>query len=122
MKTLIVEDNEFNRDILERRLRRRGFEVFCAVDGEDGVDKAIELRPDVILMDVNLPIMSGWDATRAIKADPASQHIPVIALTARAFKSDIEESFAAGCDAYEPKPVDFDRLLETIARVTRDRF
>lgn len=110
-KVLIVEDNEMNRDMLTRRLKRKGFEIEIAVDGEEGIRKAAELLPDLILMDMSLPIRDGWSATRFLKDDPATCGIPVIALTAHAMSSDREKAMEAGCDDYDTKPVDLNRLL-----------
>jgi two-component system, cell cycle response regulator DivK len=110
-KVLLVEDNEMNRDMLSRRLFRRGHEVVIAEDGLLGVALARSARPDIILMDMSLPVMDGWEATRQIKADPATRQIPVIALTAHAMAGDEEKAMAAGCDGYETKPVDLNRLL-----------
>lgn len=110
-KVLLVEDNEMNRDMLSRRLFRRGHEVIIAEDGQAGVNLARSARPDIILMDMSLPIMDGWEATRQIKADPNTQRIPVIALTAHAMAGDEEKAMAAGCNGYETKPVDLNRLL-----------
>lgn len=110
-RILIVEDNEMNRDMLSRRLQRRGFEILFADDGEAGVVTARSQLPDLILMDMSLPILDGWDATRYLKADRATQLIPVIALTAHAFDGQREKALAAGCDDFETKPVDLDRLL-----------
>ncbi|MCZ6890011.1 MAG: response regulator [Gammaproteobacteria bacterium] len=116
-KILIVEDNEMNRDMLSRRLMRKGFEVEIAVDGQAGVDMAISTAPDVVLMDLNLPVIDGWEATRRLKADPATQKIPVIALTAHAMQGDAQKALAVGCDDYDTKPVNFKRLLEKIEHV-----
>ncbi len=113
-KLLLVEDNEMNRDMLSRRLLRRGYEVVIAVDGAEGVALAGSESPDLILMDMTLPIMSGWDATRAIKSASETSSIPVIALTALAMVGDREQALAAGCDDYDTKPVDLTRLLEKI--------
>lgn len=113
-KILLVEDNEMNRDMLSRRLERKGFEVVIAVDGQAGVELASSSNPDLILMDLSLPVMDGWEATRCIKADPATQKIPVIALTAHAMAGDEQKALEAGCDAYDTKPVDFKRLLGKI--------
>ena len=110
-KILLVEDNEMNRDMLSRRLTRNGFEVAIAVDGQQGVEMATSERPDVILMDMSLPVMDGWEATRRVKADPATRAIPVIALTANALVEDREKAMAAGCDDYDTKPVELPRLL-----------
>lgn len=117
-KLLLVEDNEDNRDMLSRRLERKGFVVTLAVDGQDGVNKAQEVLPDIILMDMSLPIMDGWEATRTLKSSTETENIPVIALTAHAMSSDREKAIGAGCDDYDTKPVDFKRLLEKIAKLT----
>jgi two-component system cell cycle response regulator DivK len=114
MKILLVEDNEMNRDMLSRRLQRRGYEVDLAVDGEQGVAMAQAVAPDLILMDMSLPVMDGWEATRRLKEDPATQHIPIIALTAHAMSGDREKALAAGCDDYDTKPTDLPRLLAKI--------
>jgi len=113
-KILLVEDNEMNRDMLTRRLQRQGFEVVCAVDGPSGVKAAAEERPDLILMDVALGEMDGWEATQLIKAAPAAADIPVIALTAHALASDRQKSIEIGCAEFETKPVDLTRLLKKI--------
>ena len=113
-KILLVEDNEMNLDMLSRRLERRGYEVLIATDGATGVNIAKNDKPDLILMDMSLPIMDGWEATRRIKADNDMKHIPVIALTAHAIAGDREKALAAGCDEYESKPVKFPRLLAKI--------
>ena len=115
-KILLVEDNEMNRDMLSRRLERKGFEVIIAVDGQQGVDLAGSESPALILMDLSLPIIDGWEATRLIKADPATQNIPVIALTAHAMAGDEQKAREAGCDDYDTKPVDIKRLLEKIGK------
>ncbi|MDH5601991.1 MAG: response regulator [Gammaproteobacteria bacterium] len=117
-KILLVEDNEDNRDMLSRRLERKDFTVTLAVDGQDGVDKASSEKPDIILMDMSLPVMDGWQATRILKNNPDTACIPVIALTAHAMSSDREKALEAGCDDYDTKPVDFPRLLEKIAQLT----
>jgi two-component system cell cycle response regulator DivK len=114
MKILLVEDNEMNRDMLSRRLIRRGFEVPMAVDGQLAIDMSVSELPDLILMDISLPVVNGWDATRAIRANPATAKIPIIALTANANESDRSAALAAGCDDYDTKPVDVVRLLEKI--------
>jgi CheY-like chemotaxis protein len=114
MKILLVEDNEMNRDMLSRRLQRRGYEVDLAVDGQQGVAMAQGAAPDLILMDMSLPVMDGWEATRRLKEDPATQHIPIIALTAHAMSGDREKALAAGCDDYDTKPTDLPRLLAKI--------
>ena len=119
-KILLVEDNEMNRDMLSRRLERRGYEVVLAVDGAEGVDKAGTEAPALILMDMSLPVVDGWDATRRIKAAPATRAIPVIALTAHAMSGDREKAVEAGCDDFDTKPVDLARLLGKIeALLTR---
>jgi CheY-like chemotaxis protein len=111
---LLVEDNEMNRDMLSRRLVRKGFRVVIAVDGAEGVAMANSATPDLILMDMDLPVLDGWEATRRIKAEPATQAIPVIALTAHAMAGDREKALTWGCDDFEPKPVDFARVLDKI--------
>ena len=116
-KVLIVEDNEMNRDMLSRRLQRRGYAVLIAEDGERGVAVATAERPDLILMDMSLPVLDGWEATRRLKADPATRPIPVIALTAHAMSTDRERVFEAGCDDYDTKPVELPRLLEKMERL-----
>jgi CheY-like chemotaxis protein len=116
-KILLVEDNEMNRDMLSRRLERKGFEVLIAVDGQAGVDMASTTSPDIILMDLSLPVMDGWEATRRIKADPVTQGIPVIALTAHAMKEDEQKARDAGCDDYDTKPVNLNRLLDKIGNL-----
>jgi len=113
-KILLVEDNEMNRDMLSRRLERKEFEVIIAVDGQAGVNMAATESPDLILMDLSLPVIDGWEATRQIKADPATQSIPVIALTAHAMAGDEQKALAAGCDDYDTKPVNLKRLLDKI--------
>ena len=113
-KILIVEDNEMNRDMLSRRLERKGYEVAIAVDGEAGVRMTADLSPDVVLMDMSLPILDGWEATRQLKADEATRNIPVIALTAHAMAGDEQKAREAGCDDYDTKPVNFKRLLGKI--------
>jgi CheY-like chemotaxis protein len=113
-KILIVEDNEMNRDMLSRRLERKGYQVVMAVDGGEGVDKAASEMPDIILMDMSLPVLDGWEATRRVKADPATARIPVIALTAHAMAGDRDKTIEAGCDDYDTKPIDLPRLLGKI--------
>jgi len=113
-KILLVEDNEMNRDMLSRRLARKGFEVEIAVDGQEGVTMAGESHPDLILMDMSLPIMDGWEATRKIKANENTKKIPVIALTAHAMSDDKSKALDAGCDDYDTKPIDLERLLGKI--------
>lgn len=113
-KLLLVEDNEDNRDMLSRRLIRKGYEVVCAGDGAEGVALAGSAAPDLILMDMSLPVLDGWEATRQIKAAHATLMVPVIALTAHAMAGDREKAVAAGCDDYDTKPVEFPRLLQKI--------
>jgi CheY-like chemotaxis protein len=113
-KILLVEDNEMNRDMLSRRLARKGYVIVCAVDGTEGVALAAAEAPDLILMDMSLPVMDGWEATRRIKADEATQRIPVIALTAHAMDGDEQKARDAGCDDYDTKPIDLPRLLAKI--------
>jgi CheY-like chemotaxis protein len=116
-KVLLVEDNEMNRDMLSRRLIRRGYEVVFAVDGQQGVDMAQSERPDIILMDMSLPVMDGWEATKRVKSDAATRAVPVIGLTAHAMSGDREKAIEAGCDDYDTKPVELDRLIEKIERL-----
>ena len=116
-RVLLVEDNEMNRDMLSRRLTRRGFEVIFAVDGQQGVDLARSERPDIILMDMSLPVLDGWEATRRVKADDATRSVPVIGLTAHAMSGDYERAIEAGCDDYDTKPVELDRLIGKIERL-----
>ncbi len=111
-KILLVEDNELNRDMLTRRLTKRGYDVLIAVDGAEGIALAKSERPDLILMDMSLPVMHGWDATRELKANTETKAIPVIALTAHAMEGDREKALEAGCDDFDVKPVDLPRLLE----------
>jgi two-component system cell cycle response regulator DivK len=113
-KLLLVEDNEMNRDMLSRRLQRRGYEVVIAVDGQEGVALARSETPDLILMDMSLPVMDGWEATRQLKAASETMSIPVIALTAHAMSGDREKAMEAGCDDYDAKPIDLPRLLAKI--------
>ncbi|MFB8794101.1 MAG: response regulator [Microcoleus sp.] len=119
-KILLVEDNEMNRDMLSRRLTRKGHEVFIAVDGAEGVSMAIAKVPDLILMDMSLPVLDGWQATQQIKAAPETSTIPVIALTAHAMAGDREKCLAAGCDDYDTKPVEFPRLLGKIETLLKE--
>ena len=116
-KVLLVEDNEMNRDMLSRRLIRRGFQVVFAMDGQQGIDLARSERPDVILMDMSLPIVDGWEASRRLKADDATRSVPVIGLTAHAMSGDREKAIEAGCDDYDTKPVELDRLIGKIERL-----
>jgi CheY-like chemotaxis protein len=113
-KILLVEDNEMNRDMLSRRLQHRGYEVLTAVDGESGLALTQSNAPALVLMDMSLPGIDGWEATRRLKADPATRAIPVIALTAHAMAGDREQALAAGCDDFDIKPIDLDRLLGKI--------
>ena len=119
-KILLVEDNEMNWDMLSRRLRRKGYEVVIAVDGEQGVAMAVSEAPDLVLMDLGLPVLDGWEATRRIKAAPETQYIPVIALTSHAMVGDRERALEAGCDDYDTKPIEFQRLLEKIAALLEE--
>jgi len=114
-KILYVEDNEDNIYMLTNRLTRRGYELVIARDGQEGIDKALAERPALILMDLNLPVMDGWEATRRLKASDATRHIPVIALSAHAMSGDRDKALAAGCDDYDTKPVELPRLLQKIA-------
>ena len=116
-KILLVEDNEMNRDMLSRRLIRRGFQVVFAMDGQQGVDLARSEQPDIILMDMSLPVIDGWEATRRVKADDATRSVPVIGLTAYAMAGDREKAIEAGCDDYDTKPVELDRLIGKIERL-----
>ena len=113
-KILLVEDNEMNRDMLSRRLQRRGYEVVTAVDGESGLTMTKAEMPALVLMDMSLPGLDGWEATRQLKADPTTRAIPVIALTAHAMAGDREKALAVGCDDFDIKPIDLDRLLGKI--------
>ncbi len=114
MKVLLVEDNEMNRDMLSRRLKKRGFDVVMAIDGQQGVDMANAETPDIILLDMSLPVMDGWTAARQLKSNSSTKDLPIIALTAHAMSGDREKAMEAGCDDYDTKPVDFKRLLEKI--------
>ena len=114
VKILLVEDNEMNRDMLSRRLLRNGFEVVMAVDGQQAIDMATSETPAIILMDMSLPVIDGWEATRQVKANPETQKIPVIALTAHAMSEDEAKARAAGCDDFDTKPVDIARLVGKI--------
>jgi two-component system, cell cycle response regulator DivK len=114
-KILLVEDNEMNRDMLSRRLQRQGYEVVVAVDGQQGVDLAHAEAPSVVLMDMSLPVLDGWEATRRLKAAPDTRDIPILALTAHAMAGDRDQALAAGCDDYDTKPIELPRLLEKIA-------
>ncbi|MBG0794115.1 response regulator [Methylocystis sp. H62] len=114
VKILLVEDNEMNRDMLSRRLRRNGYEVVIAIDGQQGVDMAAAESPDLILMDMSLPVIDGWEAARRVRENEATRKIPVIALTAHAMAGDREKAIEAGCDDYDTKPVEITRLLGKI--------
>jgi CheY-like chemotaxis protein len=117
-KILIVEDNDMNLDMLSRRLIRKGFEIVTARDGQAGIDQASKERPDLILMDMSLPVLDGWQATQAIKNDPATSAIPVIALTAHAMEADRKNAIEAGCDEFHTKPIDLATLLKQINQLT----
>jgi two-component system, cell cycle response regulator DivK len=118
-RILLVEDNEDNRDALTRRLQRRGYDVVAAGDGEQGIAMARSEKPDLVLMDMNLPMLDGWEATRRIKAQPETVRLPVIGLTAHAMEGDREKALEAGCADYHTKPVEFDRLLEQIEAILK---
>lgn len=113
-KILLVEDNELNRDMLSRRLIRKGYEIVMAFDGEEGIQAALEQKPDLILMDMSLPVIDGWEATKRVRENPETQDIPIIALTAHAMQEDKERAMAAGCNDFDTKPVDLNRLLGKI--------
>lgn len=119
IRVLLVEDNELNRDMLSRRLQRRGYDVVLAVDGQEAITTAETSKPDVILMDMDLPVLNGWEATRALRNNPGIRDIPVIALTAHALPADRERTIEAGCDAYQSKPVDFPELVSKIEQLTK---
>jgi|SRR5665213_1103128 len=118
-RILLVEDNEMNRDMLSRRLLRNGYEVTIALDGQQGVDMAASEQPDLILMDMSLPVIDGWEATRRVRANEATRKIPIIALTAHAMAGDREKAIEAGCDEYDTKPVEITRLLGKIAALLK---
>jgi two-component system cell cycle response regulator DivK len=120
-KILLVEDNEMNRDMLSRRLQRKGYDVLIAVDGEAGVQMTASERPDLVLMDMSLPTVDGWEATRRIKGMPETASIPVIALTAHVMNGDRDKAIEAGCDDYDSKPVDFERLLAKMQALLRKK-
>ena len=120
-KILLVEDNEMNRDMLSRRLVRKTYEVLVAVDGRESVEMARSETPDLILMDMSLPVMDGWEATRRLKANPETQAIPIIALTAHAMLGDREKAMEAGCDDYDTKPIELPRLLGKIEALLGER-
>ena len=117
MKILLVEDNELNRDMLSRRLVRKEFTVECAKDGQEAIDSAKSEKPDIILMDLSLPVIDGWSASKILKSDSSTQSMPIIALTAHAMKGDREKAIEAGCDDYDTKPIDFQRLLDKINKL-----
>ena len=114
---LLVEDNEMNRDMLSRRLKKREFEVVVALDGKQGVDMAVEQQPDLILLDMSLPVMDGWEAAGKLKSDDRTRSIPIIALTAHAMAGDMEKAMEAGCDDYDTKPIDLPRLIGKINKL-----
>lgn len=118
-KVLLVEDNEMNRDMLLRRLQRKGYEVITALDGEEAIQFAKLHQPEVVLMDMSLPVLDGWEATRRLKADPATRGIPVIALTAHALPAERDRALEAGCVAFETKPIDFPKLLSVMESVKK---
>jgi CheY-like chemotaxis protein len=120
-KILLVEDNEMNRDMLSRRLKRKGYDVVVAIDGAEGLAKARSESPALILMDMSLPVLDGWEATRQIKADPQLSSVPVIALTAHAMTGDREKALEAGCDDYDTKPIELKRLLEKMHELLGDQ-
>ncbi len=120
-KILLVEDNEMNRDMLSRRLEKRGYTLVIAVDGAAGVAQAKAEKPDLVLMDMSLPVIDGWEATRQIRADPATATTPIIALTAHAMASDREKCLAAGCDDFDTKPIELPRLLAKIEELLHKR-
>lgn len=120
MKILLVEDNEMNRDMLSRRLQRRGHEVLIAMDGAEALRVAGEAQPELVLMDLSLPVMDGWEATGRMKANPQTASIPIIALTAHAMDADRERALAAGCDDFDTKPIDMERLTGKIAALVPD--
>ena len=120
-KILLVEDNEMNRDMLSRRLERKGYDVCLALDGAEGLQKAREEAPDLILMDMSLPVVDGWEATRQLKADEATRGIPVIALTAHAMASDEQKARDSGCDDFDTKPIELPRLLQKIETLLQRR-
>ena len=120
-RILLVEDNDMNRDMLSRRLVRNGYEVFLAMDGQQGIEMALSERPDLILMDMSLPVIDGWEATRRIKLNDATRQIPVIALTAHAMAGDREKAMEVGCDDYDTKPVEISRLVRKIAALLKPK-
>src|SRR6266568_633482 len=118
-KILLVEDNEMNRDMLSRRLERKGYQVVIALDGQQAVDMAVSEAPSLILMDMSLPVIDGWEATRRIRANERTKHIPIIALTAHAMQGDEQKAREAGCDDYDTKPVELPRLLEKVTALLK---
>jgi two-component system cell cycle response regulator DivK len=120
-RILLVEDNEMNRDMLSRRLIRKGHEVLIAVDGAAAIVMTAAERPDIVLMDMSLPVIDGWEATRRLKADAATQAVPILALTAHAMAADKDKALAAGCDDYDTKPIELPRLLEKIERLLQNK-
>ena len=121
VKILLVEDNEMNRDMLSRRLVRKGYDIVIAVDGQQAIDMASAESPDLILMDMSLPVIDGWETTRRVKANPQTQVIPIIALTAHALVEDKDKAIAAGCDDFDTKPVDIQRLVGKIEALLNGR-
>jgi len=121
VNVLLVEDNEMNRDMLSRRLTKRGYTVAMAIDGQQGIDMAVSEKPDIILLDMSLPVVDGWEAAQKIKANPASQKVPLIALTAHAMASDRERALSAGCDDFDTKPVELPRLLGKMETLLKAR-
>ena len=121
LRILLVEDNDMNRDMLSRRLVRNGYEVLLAMDGQQGVDVALSEHPDLILMDMSLPVIDGWEATRRIKANDATRRIPVIALTAHAMAGDREKAMEVGCDDYDTKPIEISRLVGKMAALLKPK-
>ena len=121
LRILLVEDNDMNRDMLSRRLVRNGYQVLLAMDGQQGVDMALSEHPDLILMDMSLPVIDGWEATRRIKANDATRRIPVIALTAHAMAGDREKAMEVGCDDYDTKPVEISRLVGKMAALLKPK-
>jgi CheY-like chemotaxis protein len=115
-RILLVEDNEMNRDMLSRRLKKRGYDIIMAFDGQRGIELAVVENPDLILLDMSLPVVDGWEAAKQLKANPKTRNIPVIALTAHAMAGDMSKALEAGCDDYDTKPVELPRLLEKIAK------
>lgn len=119
VKILLVEDNELNRDMLSRRLTKRGFEIVMAFDGQQGIEMVKSEKPDIILMDLNMPVLNGWEAIKILKGDEALKHIPIIAITAHAMSEDREKTLALGCNGYETKPIDIDKLVGLINNLVK---